>query len=835
MFRRSLALAAFAAAALLAPLPAQAATAPPLGDYGTRLRNILPPGQDGGLPAGPHSTDQVKLYDGLTALYDRVKERDLLTRFKPARFGLAGQKAGTTVRPRAGLRIVRDKRFGVPHVFGKTRDDVMFGAGWVTAQDRGTFMEVVRGPARIAALEVPGINALSFATSLKQFEPSAQTESLLNGERAVLERFGSKGRRMIADVEAYVAGINAYYAKTGNKAKPWTFNDVAATASLIGAVFGRGGGNEVLSSQILATLRQRLGPEAGTAAWQDLRGLNDPESFATLRKTFSYPAAPKGATPGTAIADPGSFDTAAARALTASRATAPASMSNALLVASKRSATRHPLAVMGPQVGYYYPGFLLELDLHGGGIDARGAAFPGVSMYVLLGRGKDFAWSATSSSSDIVDQFLEELCNPDGSPATRASGHYRYKGECKAMTTVEAGTIKGQSGGADQPVSFKETVHGPVQGTVTVAGKPYAIALSRSTRLRDVAAARFFADLNANKVKDGKSFLTAANQMEMTFNWFYADNRDIAMFSSGRLPIRAPGADPSLPTLGTGEYDWRGWLPKAEHPQAVNPSSGFIVNWNNKPARGFGAADDNWAHQSVVRADLFGPLLETGKATLLDVVRTMNRAATEDLRAVGVWGAIAQVLETGPAPDERTQRAADLVSAWAKKGGSRLDRDLDGRIDEPGAAVLDAAWPRLANAVLEPALGDLVADGGLLTRMITRDNDPAHANGSAYNEGWYGYVEKDLRHLTGRSVSAPYSRKYCGNGDLAACRTALWGVLQQVSDALAAAQGPDPAKWRADARAERIDFTTGLLKDTMRWTNRPTFQQLVDFRSHRPR
>ena len=43
----------------------------------------------------------------------------------------------------------------------------------------------------------------------------------------------------------------------------------------------------------------------------------------------------------------------------------------------------------------------------------------------------------------------------------------------------------------------------------------------------------------------------------------------------------------------------------------------------------------------------------------------------------------------------------------------------------------------------------------------------------------------------------------------------------------------DPS--RADATAERIRFTSGVLPDTMRWTNRPTFQQLMSFRSHRPR
>ena len=72
-------------------------------------------------------------------------------------------------------------------------------------------------------------------------------------------------------------------------------------------------------------------------------------------------------------------------------------MSNALLVGASRSATGKPLFVAGPQVGYFYPEILLELDLEGGGYAPRGAAFPGISFGILLGRGLDFAWSATSA------------------------------------------------------------------------------------------------------------------------------------------------------------------------------------------------------------------------------------------------------------------------------------------------------------------------------------------------------------------------------------------------------------------------------------------------------
>jgi acyl-homoserine lactone acylase PvdQ len=285
-----------------------------------------------------------------------------------------------------------------------------------------------------------------------------------------------------------------------------------------------------------------------------------------------------------------------------------------------------------------------------------------------------------------------------------------------------------------------------------------------------------------------------------------------------------------LPTLGTGQYDWRGFLTPKQHPQAINPAGGMILDWNTKPAPGWGAADDNWAYGSHQRRELF-----TGfnvKNQLADVVSSMNRAATQDTKAVQIWPLISQVLAGGPAPDALTQQAADLVSAWSAAGGSRLDRDLDGKIDDPGAAVMDAAWNRLADAVMTPVLGDDIANQ--LAKINPRDT-PATKNGGAFFDGWYEYVDKDLRTQLGQPVKGPFSRRYCGNGDLAACRASLWAAMKQAADELAAAQGPDAAAWRADATGERLVFKPGLLQDTMRWANRTSFQQVVEFAGHRPR
>jgi hypothetical protein len=213
------------------------------------------------------------------------------------------------------------------------------------------------------------------------------------------------------------------------------------------------------------------------------------------------------------------------------------------------------------------------------------------------------------------------------------------------------------------------------------------------------------------------------------------------------------------------------------------------------------------------------------------VTSAMNKAATQDLRAVRVWPVIRAVLQTGPAPSARAEAAAALLDGWRGTGSSRLDRDLDGKIDDPGAAVIDAAWPRLADAVFAPVLGPLVDQ---LAGLMRRSANPG-PDGNAFGGGWYGYLEKDLRTLLGQPVRGQYSRRYCGAGVLATCREALWAALDAAAAELEAKQGPAPSSWRADATGERIRFTSGVLADTMRWSNRPTFQQLMSFSGHRPR
>jgi acyl-homoserine lactone acylase PvdQ len=796
-----------ASVAALAPLEAA-----PKRDYAASSWTILPPGESGSLTFDRNTRDQTQLYDALTPLQGSLTARDLRRLFKPAPLGRPALPGDKRERPRAGVTITRDA-FGVAHVTGKREADVAYGAGWVTAADRGLLLQLIRGPARIAALDVPGLDPIALALSGRSFVPSTEAEAFLANQLDAVRSQRVVGPKILALVNAYAAGINGFYRSRGIPTAPFTANDVVASAALIAARFGANGGQEAQNAMFLDALEERFGAADARRVFADLREANDVESPVSVPGSFSQQA-PSATPVGSVVLDDGSFNGAPLAA--------PAFGSNALLIGAKRSETGRPLFVAGPQVGYFFPEFFAEMELAGAGFAVRGALFPGVPL-VLIGRGPDFAWSATSSQADNLDLFVETLCNDDF--------HYLYRGQCEPMRRFFVGTLKAQ-GQPDRQVAYNETTHGPVVGYATVAGKRVAISVQRSTRGRELLSTRPFYDLNTGRVTSAQDFVQTMNGVEFSFNWFYADDRDIAMFSSGRLPIRAPETDPALPTVGNGDYDWRGFLPFAGHARGMNPPSGAILNWNNRPAANVGAADSNFAYGSVHRNDLLrASVAGRKKHTLVTLTGAMNRSATQDLRVARVWPIIRDVLRTGSAPSARAEAAAGLLDSWRDTGSSRLDRELDGKIDDPGAAVMDAAWPRLADAVMTPVLGPLV---DRLAALHGRSDD-AGPGGSAYISGWYGYVEKDLRAVLGSEVRGPYSRRYCGAGVLASCRDALWAALDAAAAELEKTQGLAPSSWRADATAERIRFTSGVLPDTMRWTNRPTFQQLMSFSGHRPR
>ena len=435
--------------------------------------------------------------------------------------------------------------------------------------------------------------------------------------------------------------------------------------------------------------------------------------------------------------------------------------------------------------------------MHGGGIDARGASIPGAGPYVFIGRNQDFAWSLTSANNDIVDTFVETLC--DGSDTK-----YMYKGECRDMTHVDAGVLQGNDADIpDQRLAWNDAIHGVVTGYATVNSERVAISRKRSTRGREVQSMKLWYDLNSNKVKSAGDFLDVVNQLEHTFNVAFADEKFIATFPTCRCPKRVPGTDPGLPTRGTGDYEWRGYLKASQHPQQAK-RNGVILNWNNKPAPGWAAADNEWGFGSVFRVELFeGAIKERRKHTLASLAGVMNLGAMQDHRAAVVLDAPIAVMDTAPAPNDRAAQMLAILKDWRANGSIRIDADLDGFDDHPGAAILDSWWPRLADAVMTPVLGDDLVTR--LAEMNSRGSAPG-GTGNQSTAGWGGYVDKDLRTLLGREVEGKYNVRCCGAGVLATCAADLWASLDAAGAGnLEAAQGKGGSQHVAEEHRERAD------------------------------
>ncbi len=812
-----------AAAVVSAALAFAASPAFAVTDYAIIARDIMPSGEYGSVPTPsmlPAEEKQAQMYNELTPLFDNVTTADLNADFKPEPLGAPSPGPLSTEQvPRTGVTIVRDA-FDVPHITGATRDDVTWGAGWVVAEDRGLLLQEARYDALVAAIDAPGLSAINLIGTLESFKPSAQTEAEVAKQTNVLLSAGTNGRGALHDIDVYLQGINAYFRIHDPGAPPFTRTDIYAFNALKDQFVGEGGGQQADDGEFLSSLEHRLGAKKGYEVWDDLREANDPEAPASVPGHVQLQPPPK-STAGNVMLDPNSLSPAADQAL-ASQDGYHVHASNALLVSGARSATHHPIMVAGPQIGYYYPGLTQEMELEGPGISqvgAMAAPFPG---YIFIGRNQDSAWSLTSAGLDQITTYVETLCG-------HSTHRYLFDGKCRTMQRFDAGTLNPGTSKAKEIV-FYRTVHGPVFGYARVHGRLVALSRKRSSYGKDVLDLLFYRQLADGQVHNVHQFFRAADLTPQTFNSFYVDDKDIGVFTSGLVPIQPSNVDPDLPVSGTGNEEWRGFISYKNHPQGINPPNGEIVNWNNRPEAGYEAPDDNWSLGAAHRVQLLlANLGHGGNLTPARIVSAMNEAATQDLRSAVVEPVLSKLLHGGRAPNARDAEMLSLLDAWHDHGSSRLDRTGNGQITDPGAAIMDTAWPLIAKAWASSVLGPKLS--AQLASFVPIYESPPQIQ----EHGWQIYIYKDLRTILREPVKGKYAVRYCGAGNLKRCRALIWGAINAAGNQLAAQQGPNPANWHASATAEEITFTPGLLPYKMAYTNRPSgIQQVISFGGHAP-
>ncbi len=966
--------------------------------YGTNnlgsFTNVLPPGESGfdnliqagqfetGKTYPSHSHDQLQMYSNLTTAAPGIQPSQIGHFYKDATFGVPTGAVASTESPEPGVTIVRDTAYGVPHIYGDTRAALMFGIGYATAEDRLFFIDALRHAGSATLAQFAGGSNVSMDESVWANEP--YTDQDLQNQITWALSQSPYASVVYADAQNYIAGINAYiatatnplntltmlpaeYAAIGQPPQPFQLTDLVRIATLVGGIFGVGGGDQLRNALLYEDLTARFGRERGSvpgsptlavtrrrakrhratskrrhavrgervsrsrsgaialtarrpkrrparrrsapdtsgfATFASFADNTDPEAPTTVRGTsFPYQTLPrpsKAVLRTLALPDPGSVQFvnhevsggsggAGGVALglggfsrdrvhaTGSGAhkpriglalgpTAnvgpgllafPRGMSNALLISARNSATGHPLMVAGPQVAYFTPEILMEEDIHGPGVDAEGAAFPGVNLYVQLGHGRDYAWSATSSGQNIVDTFAVPLCNPNGGGVSMGSNYYLFHGQCVQMETLthtESWTpnVADQTAPGTATFQTQRTAYGLVTARARIHGQPVAYCNLRSTYMHELdSALGFYMFNNPDMIHGPQDFMNAAYNIGYTFNWFYADPKHIAYFNSGLNPVRAPHTDPMFPSWAA--YAWKGYqgaplltpgslreqqTPENAHPQVIDQS--YLTSWNNKQAPGYGDAATGQEFSSVYRSQLLDNNLnhylavDHGKLSLVDVINAMGNAGTQDLRGVEVLPYALKII--GHPSDPTLASAVAALSTWVATGAHRINREhpgASGNYDQTDAVrIMDAWWPLLIKADFRPILGST-----LLTEVgseFTFNDEPGHGSsgahlGSAFDVGFYGIVQKDLRAVLHQRVSGPLNRIYCGNGSLTRCRAALEASLRQ-----AAAESPQqvyPADSVCSAGdqmcSDSIQFRAigAITQPLIEWVNRPTFQQ----------
>jgi penicillin amidase len=429
--------------------------------------------------------------------------------------------------------------------------------------------------------------------------------------------------------------------------------------------------------------------------------------------------------------------------------TEPDHASNAWAVDGSHSATGAPLLAGDPHLGYGFPSlwYLARIDTPDETL--VGATAPGVPG-VILGHNRNVAWTFTTTGADVQDIFIETPIGPD---------QYQTPDGPRPFTArQERIRVRGQP---DVTLTVRETRHGPVISDLFDPKGPILAAAMANLQPNDTSAAGLLALNRAQTVADvGKAAALISSPIQ---NLMAADRQTIALYVTGRVPIRKSG-DGSIPVPGaSGEYDWIGWASGDQLPHYVAPASGRLVNANERiapPDFPVFLGRDWFADWRARRIRQF--LDESNRHDAADFARMQM-----DVKSPFAVQALPALLSITP-PDGVAGKAFALLNGW----------DGTMAMDKPQPLIFSAWIDRFYEAILKRT--------GVPTDAMAAVAPPAE------------FVPSAL---------LPGGAHWCG-GD---CAAMLQDALKQAVDDLSKRFGPDPSVWRWGQAHEAV-FAHPLLR-----------------------
>lgn len=613
----------------------------------------------------------------------------------------------------SSVTIYRDD-FGAPHIFAGDLEGLYYGYGFACAQDRLFQLDMLRRTYWGRVSEVHGVKFLEFDKVMRR---DNLTRAMVRDQINALDRQYQVILRSFAD------GINAYIAETaadpGSKLpmefknfgvvpEKWKDEDVAAVFLSVMGIF-MDWSREMENKALLDYLIKKHGERKGRALFSDLVWGNDPYAYTTI------PAAAAGAAPAkkndkkkTSNSIP-TFSLARAlfeetKALQSASAelgiplvTEAPSASYVFIVSAKKSASGNALLMGGPQFGHNLPSNLYEVGLHGAGINAVGSTLTGYP-FVMFGQTERTAFSSTAGLDNIMDCFEEKL-NP------RNPRQYWFMGKWRTMEQRrEVFKVKGED---PKEFTFFYTVHGPV----FKVDEAKSIAYSKQLSCKEDYLSGFVSFYELMKAPTPEEFKKAAALSSLSANVYFADTAgNIGYFHQGKYPKRSGKVNPLLPTPGTGEYEWEGFHPTGQNPHVINPGTGIITNWNNKPAKDWHNGDLSGVFGGAAawgidhRVTLFTESVKgKEKISLDDLKKLIKDSTVGHPYAQRFKPFLLDVLKRNMKADPRIPDALKILSSW---NDTWSDANDDGLYNHPGLSIFNSWWDIVLKNTFENELGE---------------------------------------------------------------------------------------------------------------------------------
>jgi len=589
------------------------------------------------------------------------------------------------------VTLYRDAK-GVPHIFAESSPAVMFGTGYAQAQDRLAAMELARRGASGRRAEILGPSAIASdrVARNRQLDPAElmrMYHAVPREHQLMLQAFVDGINQAVAEIEADPARKTPLeFIRWGIKPTRWTLLDYLG---FIASLPNGKGGSELQNLAFLNAMIARHGETEGRRIFDDIVPISDPDSPLAIPAGEDL-APPQPMPVATHLSlTAGGVDLTHLASLPEPQGDAPAGASRCMVIGPRKSASGHVLMMQATADGP-------EAHLYGGGFNLSGFSFAGWGA-PTMGRSEQHGWLLTSGHADTTDTFAEKL-----NPANRYQ--YWFDGRWRDMTHRKETILVKDAASMTHEVAW--TVHGPVVAWDAEHGLAYSqrygtrgSELDSWVGIVEMGRARNLADFESKGVR----------RLGWNLGICYGgEDGQIAFWEAGNLPRRAAGADSRLPTPGTGEYEWTGFLTAAEHPRMRNPKQGYIHVWNSKAASWsregddgrMGAAFRTWLGNRLASSADHITLLDMREYNrkIFNALGARDRTLTSpDFFAPYFRAAIAA------SDDAEVRQAARLMLSF---NGLYEDGDADDRYDNPGLTLF-RSWLKVAPDTI---FGDDVGD-----------------------------------------------------------------------------------------------------------------------------